>query len=213
MEKLKFEFVTTKSAIDEYLQKVENYTGTRLPLSYALKAKIVGVYLDRYLVAGYMIVTKPPFRSYIFVPDKLRKAHPFFKNNSYEMMEVNGLWISPAVKSPKAQFQIWLRLVRDIFLSKKQYLLLLSDKRNRTIQKIHQLTNPTSLYEGVPQLLPGENTHESIRVGFTTRWNIVLNLPKYYFEFRKRERRASEALRQKSYGGSGRLEDKHASVS
>ena len=210
MEKLEFKVITEESETEKFLQKVENYTGVRLPALYAARAKIVGIYARGQLSAGYMIVTKPMYRSLMFVPDKIRAQHPFFSNDCYEMMEVNGLWIGPAIKTPKAQFQIWLTLIKDIFLSKKKYLLLLSDSRNQTISHIHQLTNPTHLYEGNPEIRPGERTHKSVRISYTTRWNLLFNLPRYFAEYKSRQQRIRESVRQRGFSPAKKLQDTHA---
>ncbi|MEQ8407047.1 MAG: hypothetical protein RKH07_02085 [Gammaproteobacteria bacterium] len=193
MEKLVFKEIIDETSIDAYLDKVENHSGVRLPMSYVRQGKIVGVYLQNKLVAGYMLITKPSFRSLMFVPDAVKKSHPFFSQDSYEMMEVNGLWIGPGVKSPKHQFQVWLKLVKDIFMCKKKFLLLMSNSRNKTIEHIHSLTNPEILYSGKPQVFGTDKTHENIRIGYTTRWRAIKNIPAYYAEFKKREQRVVRA--------------------
>lgn len=190
MEKLTFRELIDEQEESLFLDKVENYTNVRLPLDYARRSKIVGVFLQEKMVGGYMLVTKPNFRSLMFVPSDVKKASRFFQKDPFEMMEVNGLWIGPAVRSPRAQFLVWLHLIKDIFLAKKKYLLLMSNNCNENIKNIHGLTDPELVYEGSPQLLGGENTHNQIRVGYTTRWKLVSNFPKYIQAYRARERKA-----------------------
>ena len=134
MEKLVFKPLTTKEEIDTYLDKVEHYSGVRLPYSYALSCNIVGVFLQNRLAAGYMLVTKPTFRSLMFVPDEVKKEHSFFKNDDFEMMEVNGLWIGPSLKTPNLQLRVWSKLILDIFRSRKKFVLLM---RNSQIGRAH----------------------------------------------------------------------------
>ena len=202
MGKLEFITMSKMNDINLFLEKVENYTGIRLPISYATNSKIVGVFSQEKLIAGYMLVTRPSFRSLMFVPDQIKENNSFFENDSYEMMEVNGLWISPAVKSPKDQFRIWMKLIRDVFLAKKKFLLLMSDVRNKNIEYIHSLTNPEYIYEGAPQLMAGEDTHKQVRVAYTTRWRAILNLPKYWMELKSREARVSELLKKRLFAQS-----------
>jgi hypothetical protein len=191
MEKLIFKTIETQNETNLFLDKVENYSGVRLPLDYANNSKIVGVFSHEKLVAGYMMVTKPGFRSLMFVPDAIKKSHQFFLNDEYEMMEVNGLWIGPSVKKPQLQFRIWLNLAKDIQLARKKYLLLMSNSKNRNIEYLHSLTNPEMLYEGPPNIMVGDDTHSDIRVAFTTRWNCLLCIPKYWFVVNiNRQRRA-----------------------
>lgn len=192
MENLTFKTITSDSETKLFLDKVENYTNVRLPPNYTSNSRIVGAFLHDKLVAGYMIVTKPNFRSLLFVPDSTKKTHSFFSNDKYEMMEVNGLWIGPAIKTPNMQFKIWTKLAKDIFFSKKKYVLLMSNSRNKSIEHLHSLTNPEILYKGAPKLMNGHKTYSSIQVSFTTRWNIVFNFPKYLLELQRRKHRAEQ---------------------
>lgn len=146
-----------------------------------------------------MLVTKPGFRSLLFVPDAIKKQHNFFSNDEYEMMEVNGLWIGPAIKTAQQQFMVWKNLMGDVFFSKKKYILLMSDSRNKNIEYIHGLTNPNRLYEGAPLLMAGEQSHKRIRVSYTTRWRVLLNIPRYWFEYRRREQRVKVKLDQRNF--------------
>ena len=149
-----------------------------------------------------MLVSKPQFRSLLFVPDSIKSSSKFFKNDTYEMLEVNGVWLSPAIKTPKMQYKFWMKLLLDIFLTKKKYLLLMSNLKNKNIGYLHSLANPEILYEGSPNLMAGEKSHEMIRVGYTTRWRAVLNLPKYWLELKSRERRARNFAKQRQFSRS-----------
>lgn len=200
MEKMKFKKIEDETEIDRFIDKIQNFTNVRLPKSYVDGSKIVGAFLHGTLVGGYIIVTKPQFRSLSFVPDSIKNSNPFFKIDTYEMMEVNGVWIGPAIKTPKMQFHFWMKLLIDIFLAKKKYLLLMSNLKNKNIEYIHNLSNPVILYEGSPNLMAGENSHESIRVGYTTRMKSIMNFPKYWMEMKDRERRAEAFTCQRKLG-------------
>ena len=92
-----------------------------------------------------MLVTRPEFRTLMFVPDSCKNTHDFFNNSPYEMMEVNALWVGPAIKTVPMQLRFWTQLVLDIFLCRKRYLLLMSNPKNKAIQSIHRMTSQTSL--------------------------------------------------------------------
>lgn len=115
----------------------------------------------------------------MFVPDKLKREHAFFRNSEYEMIEINALWLGPRFKTPQMQLRFWTSLIMNIFFCRKKYLLLLSNTKNKTI-----------LYEGPPQLAGAQFTHQSIRVGYTTRWSILLHFPRYIREICDRKRRS-----------------------
>ncbi len=201
MNKLIFRTITDDQGIEEVINKVENYSGVRLPLAYAKRNKVVGAFLHEQLVAGYMIVTKPDFRSLMFVPDELKSTSQIGDLDSYDMMEVNGLWLGPAVKTPMMQAKVWFNLIKDIFLAKKNYVLLMQDSRNKNMERFLSMANPTMLYSGPPMLMAGDDSHKSINVGYTTRWSIVLNTPKYIAEFRSRMKRADEFEKSRKFDG------------
>jgi hypothetical protein len=197
MDNLNIRTIESENEIELFIDRVRSHTGVTLPELYVRNSKVVGVFSVGKLVGGYMVVTKPNFRSLRFVPDSIKRDHQFFKNDEYEMMEINGLWIGPGIKTPKAQFKVWMHLVKDIFFARKKYLLLMSDSSNKTIKRLHSMANPTILFEGAPQLMAGEHTHHSIRVGYTTRWQVISNIPSYIAELRSRERRYSQGLKEK----------------
>ena len=199
MEKLAFTTITGEKDINLFLDKFQNYVGVRLPYDYAANSKIIGVYIKNKLVGGYMLVTKPGFRSLLFVPDAVKKSNPFFLKDQYEMMEVNGLWLGPQIKTARAQFSVWMRLMMDVINSRKNFILLMGDARNRNIEHIHGLTGPIALYEGAPFLFGDTTSHEKVRVSFTTRWKIIRNLPKYWMEYREREQRAKLLANHRNY--------------
>lgn len=190
MEKLDYKIITTKKETELVLDKIENYSGVRLPLDYANRSKIVGVFLHNQLAACYMLVSKPDFRSLFFVPDNIKKENKFFNNDSYEMMEVNGLWIGPALKKPSTQVRVWLHLVKDIFMCRKRFVLLMQNSRNKSMDRFMNMAKLNSIYAGPPLLRSGEQTHNSIKVSYTTRWSILLNTHKYILELRQRQQRA-----------------------
>lgn len=197
MEKLDFKTITRKEELDLVLDKIENYTGVRLPMDYVNRSKVVGVFSQEKLVAGYLLVTTPHFRSLLFVPDQVKKEDAFFSENVYEMMEVNGLWISPALKTPGLQVRVWVHLIKDIFLSRKKYVLLMRNSKNKSMEKLLGMANPKKLFCGKPELMAGEKTHDSIEVGFTTRWSILLNSHKYLMELFRRQQKAAQFAKQR----------------
>ena len=198
MEKLNFREIESNTETELFINKVQNYTGVRLPLNYVENSEIIGVFLHDKLVAGYMVVTKPGFRSLMFVPDTIKKSNKFFSSDQNDMLEVNGLWIGPAVKKPQMQFRIWLDVAKNVILSRKKYLLLMSSSKNKNIQALHALTDPETLYEGSPDLMAGDESHDSIRVSFTTPWNCFRCIPKYWMIVsRNRQRRLKIAARQR----------------
>lgn len=194
MEAITFRELTEEKDIDNYMSQFAGHVKVRLPYDYVNRSKLVGVFKGKDLVGGYMLVTRPDYRSLMFVPDNVRKEHEFFKNEQYEMMEVNGLWIGKQVKSASQQFRIWLHMLKDVFMCKKKYVLLMADERNSNIRNIHQLMGSREIYQGPPMVMAGSNTHARIRVGYTTRWALIRNLPSYVLEYKKRARKSSRRI-------------------
>lgn len=199
MEAIKFKTLTNDQDIDMFLSRFESYVGVKLPYDYAHRSTFVAGYKGDEMVGGYMLVTKPEFRSLMFVPDAVRAQHDLFKNDSYDMMEINGVWMSASLKTAAEQFGIWLRLILDAFKCRKQYVLLMANQRNLNIRHVHAMTGAKDIYEGEPMLMAGEKSHSSIRVSYTTRWSLLLNVPRYWFEYKSRERRFHRRLKQRAY--------------
>lgn len=199
METIKFKTLSKESEIDMYLSKFEGFVGVRLPYDYSMRSTIVGAFKGDDMIGGYMLVTKPQFRSLMFVPDQVKQQGKFFKNDQYEMMEVNGVWISAAVKSAADQYRFWMKMIVDIFMARKKFILLMADLRNANVRNIHSMTNPELLYEGPPMLMAGTQSHSTIRVSYTTRWQMILNMPRYFMEYRNRERRSTKRLKEREY--------------
>ncbi|MBC55077.1 MAG: hypothetical protein CMQ34_14710 [Gammaproteobacteria bacterium] len=199
MEAIKFKTLTNEQDIDTFLSRFESYVGVKLPYDYAQRSTFVAGFRGEDMVGGYMLVTKPEFRSLMFVPDAVRAEHDFFKNDSYDMMEINGVWMSASLKTAAEQFGIWLRLILDAFKCRKQYVLLMANQRNLNIRHVHAMTGAKDIYEGEPMLMAGEKSHSTIRVSYTTRWSLLLNVPRYWFEYKSRERRFHRRLKQRAY--------------
>lgn len=195
MDKFTFRKISKPCEIGNFLSLATHHSGVRLPSAYAERATIYGAFVGDYLAGGYMLITKPDYRTLMFVPDKLKREHAFFRNSEYEMMEINALWLGPRIKTPQMQLRFWTSLIMNIFFCRKKYLLLLSNTKNKTILKLVNMANPTILYEGPPQLAGAQSTHQSIRVGYTTRWSILLHFPRYLREIADRKRRFKDATR------------------
>ena len=199
MEAIKFKTLSEESEIDMYLSKFEGFVGVRLPYDYSMRSTIVGAFKGEEMIGGYMLVTRPQFRSLMFVPDQVKQDGKFFKNDQFEMMEVNGVWISAAVKSASDQYRFWMKMIVDIFMARKKFILLMADLRNANVRNIHSMTNPELLYEGPPMLMAGAQSHSTICVSYTTRWQMIMNMPRYFMEYRNRERRSTKRLKDREY--------------
>ena len=143
------------------------------------------------LASIYLLVTEPEFRSISFIPDEIKKTNPFFNEDQYNMVEINGLWISPSLKTPMLQVSVWGHLIKDIFLCKKKHVLLMRNSKTKSMERFLNMVNPEILYESEPNQMSGQKTHQMIEVSHSTRWSIILNTPKYIQEFYQRKRRSA----------------------
>ena len=199
MEAIKFKTLTQEKDIEYFLSRFEGYVGVKLPYDYARRSTFVAGFKGDEMVGGYMLVTKPEFRSLMFVPDDVRESHEFFRNEAYDMMEINGVWMSASLKTASEQFSIWLKLILDAFKCRKQFVLLMANQRNINIRHVHAMTGAKDIYEGAPMLMSGDKSHSTIWVSYTTRWSLLLNVPRYWFEYKSRERRFHRRLKQRAY--------------
>jgi hypothetical protein len=199
MEAIKFRTLKTESEVEFFLGRFESYVGVKLPYDYAQRSKFVAGFKGEEMVAGYMLVTKPDFRSLMFVPDQVKRDHDFFRNDSYDMMEINGVWMSASLKTASEQFSVWVKLILDAFKCRKQFVLLMANQRNINIRHVHAMTGAQDIYEGEPMLMSGEKSHSTIRVSYTTRWSLLMNLPRYWLEYKSRERRFVRRLKQREF--------------
>jgi hypothetical protein len=199
MEAIKFRTLKSDSDVEFFLSRFESYVGVKLPFDYAQRSKFVAGFKGEEMVAGYMLVTKPDFRSLMFVPDQVKREHDFFRNDSYDMMEINGVWMSASLKTASEQFSVWVKLILDAFKCRKQFVLLMANQRNINIRHVHAMTGAQNIYEGEPMLMSGEKSHSTIRVSYTTRWALLVNLPRYWLEYKSRERRFHRRLKQREY--------------
>ena len=199
MEKVVFRTISDAEEVEQFLEIFKRHVGIKLPTEYVANSKIVGAFLHNNLVGGYMLVTSPPFRSTLFVPDSIKNWHSFFKHDPYEMMEVNGVWISPALKSVKQQFSVWTQILKDIFFCKKNYILLMRDARNKNVDHIHKLTNPIQIYKGKPWLTTDQFSHKEVNICYTTRWKLVFGFYRYWREYNGRKARESSRFEKLSF--------------
>ena len=81
MESLEFKELHEEGEIEVFLIRFQDYVGVKLPVDYAIGSKIIGVFLSGRMVAGYMLVLSPPFRSLLFVPDQAKQSDSFFSEN------------------------------------------------------------------------------------------------------------------------------------
>ena len=72
------------------------------------------------------------------------------------MLEINGLWISPALKTLYLQMCVWKKLIKDVFSCKRKNVLLMRCKRNKSMEKFLGMANPELLYEGEPLPMAGQ---------------------------------------------------------
>ncbi len=78
-------------------------------------------------------------------------------------------------------------------------MLLMANQRNINIRHIHAMTGVQDIYVGEPMLMSGEKNHSTIRVSYTTRWSLLMNLPRYWLEYKSREHRFVRRLKQREF--------------
>lgn len=180
---MNFRTIESPAEISRFLERFNFYVGVRLSEEYAKQGFITGLYDENdLLVGGYMIITQPNFRILGMVPDVVKRAHPFFKEASpSDIVEVNGVWLARKATRGNTPKTFWLRILDDVIKCKKNYLLIMADARNQSVQRVHQDLRPTLIFKGSPELQAGVTSHKEIVVSYAKRSNLILG--KYFRRF------------------------------
>ncbi len=131
MAKLNFRKISEPYEIENFFTLATHHSGVRLPSAYAERATIYGAFIGDHLAGGYMLVTKPDYRTLMFVPDHCKREHAFFGNSAYEMMEINALWLGTRIKTPQMQLRFWTNLILTVFSVEKNTFYCSATRKTR----------------------------------------------------------------------------------
>lgn len=175
---MEFRTINAPAEVSRFLDRFNFYVGVRLPDQYAQQGTITGLYDENgILVGGYMIITQPNFRILNMIPDAVKYEHPFFKDAALsDIVEVNGVWLARKATRGTTPKKLWIHILNDVIKTKKNYLLIMADARNKNVQLVHQDLRPKLIFQGTPELQAGVVSHKEIIVSYATRFNLLLTM-------------------------------------
>lgn len=160
--------ITDSEILLVYLNNFTKLVGITVPQEYFAANKVIGCFnkLGK-LLGGYTIVISSPLRGYAILPQDVKANSPFLKQVSEkEMVEVNGLWVSKDINSLYHRAGFWVQLAKDVYRTRRKYLLLWYNKDIAYLHKLYQLAAPFTLYQGPAISNNGIQSHKNIYIGY-----------------------------------------------
>lgn len=208
--------LTDPLAIEKYVERFAELVGVRIPAEYLQRGTIYGCFdTDNRLVGGYTLVTTPPYRGIVFLPDEIRSGHWLFDSVSLNnVLEVNGLWLERNVRMSAPDWYSFLwKLVHSLGQTRKRYILVWYNNLNKHLRRFYGRMQKEVIYTGCSQPNGAERTHPEICVAYTTRWKLYCSLLKHlpkllrirFAKFRRgfNSERGTRATERQSEDGAG----------
>lgn len=152
---------------DEYLRRTSDRLGVDFPSDYLERATILTL-LDQLgeMRGGALVVSKPEFRSLLSIPTENHSQWIDGFRDVGDVSEINGVWLSPEVRTPILPVTFWRQLITYLLTQEKERFLFTYDHSNRQMQKIIGWLRFDILYSGLTECLPGmrQSSHETIAV-------------------------------------------------
>lgn len=170
------------------IERFETFVGVHMPLEYVSRGIVYGCYgAGEQMVGGYMLVTEPPYRGVVFLPDEIKNTHWFFQTVSpHRMIEVNAVWLNPHVRLDAWEWYIfWWRIVRSIRAQGRPYVLVWYNLLNSHLHRFYGRVQKEVVYTGDAVSGGKGHTHAKICVAYTTPkrlvFTLILYLPKMLY--------------------------------
>lgn len=169
-------------SIEEYIDRFAQLVGVRIPLEYIRRGTVYGCYnRSGDLVGGYALVTTPPYRGVVFLPDDIRKNHWFFRSISLDnVLEVNGVWLERNVRlSIMDCYTFWREVIHSMGATHKRYILVWYNSLNKHLCRFYSRVSMELIYSGRSAPNGNQVTHPEICVAYTTRWKLYWSLVRH----------------------------------
>lgn len=122
------------------------------------------------ICGGAIVVSEPPFRSLEGIPGN----RDWSKIGSEKTIaEVNGVWLSSALKSPYLSFAFWQQLVSFLAHTKKQQFLFTFDNSNNRMRDFAAWLQPEILYSGKTKKLSGMKSSSDETIAIVSRESLL----------------------------------------
>ncbi|MFC1462150.1 hypothetical protein ACFLQU_00960 [Verrucomicrobiota bacterium] len=176
------EQLTKADMIERYVERFAELVGVNIPADYLRKGSVYGCFNGSgAMVGGYTLVTDPPYRGVVFLPDDIRNGHWFFRSISLDnVVEVNGVWLERSVDlSIHDRWHFWWQIVRSLRRTKKRYVLVWYNDLNKHLKRFYSRVKKEIIYRGQSAPHGGETTHPEICVAYTTRTKLYYSILSY----------------------------------
>ncbi|MFW7381808.1 MAG: hypothetical protein ACOH5I_23585 [Oligoflexus sp.] len=172
---LTYRQIDDQTTVELFLDLFEKHINFRLPMAYANQGDVwAGFDKNGEMKSGFIIIKKPNFRSFLFVPDHVKEENEFFHNTHHsDLVEFNGVWLEPSLRGTKESFFLWFKLLQETLRTRRPYMMCMWSSENQGLNKLYQNFNPTILYKGAPNVIGNSSTHKQITVTYLTRANLI----------------------------------------
>ena len=168
--------------------RFEEFVGVPMPEVYIARGSLYGCFdSNDTMVGGFLLVTEPPYRGVVFLPDRVRETHWLFRTVSGDrMVEVNCVWLEPRLRlSAWDWYVFWWRIVGAIARTGRSCVLVWYNRRNRHLHRFYSRVRKEVIYTGPPGQAAEGRTHAEICVAFSTPENLyfslIVHLPKLFW--------------------------------
>jgi hypothetical protein len=152
-----------------------------LPMEYLERSKVFGIFNKRgELVGGFLIVMTGQLRSLRSLPSK--ELIPDLVD-TWDIGEVNGLWLSPEVRKKSVSILFWLLVAREVIFSGKKHFIYTYTTKKKKLGDIYASVKPITLYEGETPVLEGMDESDVETIQLVSVKNIIVALfttPKFF---------------------------------
>lgn len=152
-------------ALSRYAEQVDRTIGIRLPAEYLARGGVYGLWDTEEIVGGFTIVTTPPFRSVLQLPepDRARAARRIARLPG-GALELNGLFLLPQVQDARAVLGFWSALADALRRSSASHMVFSYPVASVRLRRFYSVLRTHRLFEGEVLAIDGMRSADEERV-------------------------------------------------
>ena len=96
---LRIDRLSDREGLETYVRRFSELVGVTIPVEYIRRGQVYGCFDDADLmVGGYTLMTNPPYRGAVFLPDAVKQEHWLFNSVTMDnVVEINGVWLELSI--------------------------------------------------------------------------------------------------------------------